>query len=137
MAVTFNKRTWVDRDVENPNGRIIVNDSTGVATPVTVQMNEGEVYTEGDTLTASNANDLEGRIEAAFNSIPESTNVSVTPIVTQGTDIATITVDGTPTTIKAPAQVSEIDDTSTASNKTWSADKLNGLLILDVTNVGV
>lgn len=137
MAVTFNKRTWVDRDVENPNGRIIVNDSTGVATPVTVQMNEGEVYTEGDTLTASNANDLEGRIEAAFNSIPESTNVSVTPIVTQGTDIATITVDGTPTTIKAPAQVSEIDDTSTASNKTWSANKLNGLLILDVTNVGV
>lgn len=137
MAVTFNKRTWVDRDVENPNGRIIVNDSTGVATPVTVQMNEGEVYVEGDTLTASNANDLEGRIEAAFNSIPESTNVSVTPIVTQGTDIATITVDGTPTTIKAPAQVSEIDDTSTASNKTWSANKLNGLLILDVTNVGV
>jgi len=137
MAVYFNKRTWVDRDVENPNGRIIVNDSTGVATPVTVQMNEGEVYVEGDTLTASNANDLEDRIEAAFNSIPASTNVSVTPIVTQGTDIATITVDGTPTTIKAPAQVSEIDDTSTASNKTWSANKLNGLLILDVTNVGV
>lgn len=137
MAVTFNKRTWVDRDVENPNGRIIVNDSTGVATPVTVQMNEGEVYVEGDTLTASNANDLEGRIEAAFNSIPESTNVSVTPIVTSGTDIATITVDGTPTTIKSPAQVSEIDDTSTASDKTWSASKLNGLLILDVTNVGV
>lgn len=35
------------------------------------------------------------------------------------------------------AQVSEIDDTSTALNKTWSASKLNGLLILDVTNVGV
>lgn len=53
-----------------------------------------------------------------------STNVTVTPIVTSGTDIATITVDSVPTTIKAPTQTSEIDDTTTASNKTWSSEKI-------------
>lgn len=42
-----------------------------------------------------------------------------------GTTTATVS-DGDPTTI--------IDDTSTAANKTWSAEKLNGLLIADITN---
>lgn len=32
---------------------------------------------------------------------------------------------------------SEIDDSVVSASKTWSSQKINGLLILDVTNVGV
>ena len=137
MAISYDKKTWVDRQAENLGGRLLTDDNTGDTMEVTVELNEGTVTVEGTPLNAETFNDLENRIDTAFSSIPESTNVSVTPIVTSGTDIATITVDSVPTTIKAPAQVSEIDDTSTANNKTWSAQKINGLLILDVTNVEV
>lgn len=117
MAISFNKKTWVDRDVENPNGRIITDVNTGVATQVNVAMNEGEVYTQGDALVASNWNDLEDRIEIAFNSIPESTNVTVEPTIVSGEEIATITVDG-------------------VAKKLYATDYSNAL-ILDVTSVGV
>lgn len=186
--MAYSKRTWVDRDVEYPNRRTLTNVSTGTNTDYDVAFNEGDVYVAGDKINATNINDLEDRIDNAFSELPpvdtsmsdsstnpvqnrvikayvdsQSSDVSVTPIVTEGTSIATITVDGTSTTIKAPAQTSEIDDSSTASNKTWSANKIStelgtkaeiddtvtsasktwssqkidGLLILDVTSVGV
>lgn len=102
--MAFVKRTWVDRSVENPNGRTLTDRDTGVVTNVDVDFDEGEVYVEGDEIVASNMNDLETRIENGFNSIPTS-------------DV--------------------IDDTTTALNKTWSSSKISGLLILDVTSVGV
>ena len=136
--MAFVKKTWVDRDAENLGGRKLTDNTSGVVSHVTVELEEGTVYEQGDSLNAETFNDLEDRIETGFNTIPSGgSDVEVTPIVTSGVDIATITVDEVATTIKAPSQVSEIDDTSTASNKTWSANKLNGLLILDVTNVGV
>jgi len=172
--MAYVKRTWVDRDAENISGRALTDTTTGVTSHVTVALDEGEIYTEGTPFTAETFNDLEDRIEEGINSAT-GTDVSVTPIVTSGTNLATISVDETDYTIKmpnaqvteivravtsgvkiatfnqsfsggggftstelyAPAQVSEIDDTSTASDKTWSAQKINGLLILDVTNVGV
>ena len=102
--MAFVKKTWVDRNVENPYGRTITDRNTGVVTEVDVDFDEGEVYTEGDKLNATNFNDLETRIANAFNSIPTS-------------DV--------------------IDDSTVALDKTWSSSKINGLLILDVTNVGV
>ena len=136
--MAFVKKTWVDRDAENLGGRKLTDNTTGVVSHVTVELEEGTVYEQGDSLNAETFNDLEDRIETGFNTIPPSgSDVEVTPIVTSGVDIATITVDEVATTIKAPSQVSEIDDSTTASNKTWSSSKINSLLILDVTNVGV
>lgn len=102
--MAYEKRTWVDREAENLGGRTITDDVTGVATNVTVTLNEGVVTEEGTPFNAETFNDLEERIETGFNSIPTS-------------DV--------------------IDDTTTALDKTWSSSKINGLLILDVTSVGV
>lgn len=118
MAISFNKRTWVDRDVENPAGRTITNDTTGVSENVTVAFNEGEVYVEGDEINASNINDLEDRIESAFE---ESTEVSVTQTVESGMEIASITVDDTEKKIYIP-----IDDSGAVStSKLWSNKKVD------------
>lgn len=140
---SYSKRTWVDRDVEYPNRRTLTNVSTGTSTDVDVAFNEGDVYVAGDKINATNINDLEDRIDNAFSELPpvdtsmsdsstnpvqnrvikayvdanSGTEVTVTPIITDGESIATITVDGVATTIKAT-------DYSNA-------------LILDVTSVGV
>lgn len=117
MAISYEKKTWVDRSAENIAGRKLTDDNTGTVTEVTVELNEGEIYAEGTPFTAETFNDLENRIDTAFASIPQSTNVVVTPVLTTGTTIATITVDGTAVDIK------ETD--------------YSNALILDVTNVEV
>jgi len=121
--------------VEGDNIEIVFN-STGNA----ILFKTKNIYTkaEVDTALGNKADKADTYTKSQVDTaLAGKSNVAVAPIVTSGVDIATVTVDGTPTTIKAPAQVSEIDDTSTALDKTWSASKLNGLLILDVTNVGV
>lgn len=133
--MAYVKKTWVDRDADNLGGRKITDNDTGIVSHVTVELEEGTVYEQGDVLNAQTFNDLEDRIEAGINGAT-GTTVEVTPIVTTGTDIATITVDGVDTTIKAPAQVSEIDDSTTSLSKTWSSSKIDGLLILDGTSIG-
>lgn len=115
--MAYVKRTWVDREAENLGGRIITDDVTGVSTAVTVALNEGVVTEEGTPFTAAIFNDLENRIEAGISEAGGGSDVVVTPIITEGESIATITVDGTAVTIKAT-------DYSNA-------------LILDVTSVGV
>ena len=117
MAISYEKKTWVDRQAENLGGRLLTDDNTGDTMEVTVELNEGTVTVEGTPLNAETFNDLEDRIDTAFSSIPESTNVTVTPVITTGTTIATITVDGTAVDIK------ETD--------------YSNALILDVTSVGV
>ena len=64
--MAFNKRVWKDRISEYPNRRTI-NDGN-VTKRVTVGRDEGSVTEAGDAFTASNMNDLEDRIEAAFKS---------------------------------------------------------------------
>lgn len=142
--MAFSKKTWVDRVADNLAGRTLTDDDTGTVTNVTVSLNEGEVYVEGDELSAYNLNDLEDRIDNAFSELPpvdtsmsdSSTNpvqnnvikayvdehsggsdVVVTPVLTTGTTIATISVDGVSVDIK------ETD--------------YSDALILDVTSVGV
>lgn len=65
--------------------------------------------------------------------------VSWSQIQTTGTKIAEITINGTPTEVKTPAQTSEIDDSATTSANTWSADKISGEitshLIADISDV--
>ena len=102
--MAFVKKTWTDRDVEQPKGRTITHIATGETEHVLVDYDEGDVYAEGDRINAANFNDLENRIETGFESIPSE---------------------------------SEIDDSVVSASKTWSSQKINGLLILDVTNVGV
>ena len=116
--MAFVKKTWVDRDTENPSGRLLVitsEDTQGLHCDVS--LDEGEVYTEGDELNAENLNDLEDRIDTAFDEIPTGSDVQVEQVVTEGTKIATITVDGDETDI-------------------YAVDYSNAL-ILDVTSVGV
>ena len=114
--MAYVKRTWTDRDAENLGGRKITDNNTGTVSHVTVELEEGEVYEEGTPLNAQIMNDMENRIEAGINEAG-GTTVEVTPIITDGESLATITVDGVSTTIKAT-------DYSNA-------------LILDVTSVGV
>lgn len=61
----FVKKTWKDRISQYPNRRTIT-DENGVTKPVTVGRAEGEVTQEGDGFTATNMNDLENRIDSAF-----------------------------------------------------------------------
>lgn len=60
-------------------------------------------------------------------------------IQTSGDKIAEITINGTTTEVKSPAQTSEIDDASTTVANTWSADKINSEitshLIADISDV--
>lgn len=142
--MAYSKRTWVDRDVEYPNRRTLTNVSTGVDTDYDVAFNEGDVYVAGDKINATNMNDLEDRIDNAFSELPPvdtnmsdsstnpvqnrvikayvdehggGSNVEVTPVLTTGNTIATISVDGVSVDIK------ETD--------------YSDALILDVTSVGV
>lgn len=62
--MAFVKRVWKDRISEYPNRRTI-NDGY-VTKQVTVGRDEGSVTEAGDAFNASNMNDLEDRIEAAF-----------------------------------------------------------------------
>ena len=62
--MAFVKRVWKDRISEYPNRRTI-NDGN-VTKRVTVGRDEGSVTEAGDAFNASNMNDLEDRIEAAF-----------------------------------------------------------------------
>lgn len=73
MRKIFNKKTWFDRVVEKAGGRII-EFIDGNREPVTIYRNEGNVLKEGDVLNAASFNDLENRIESAFNDVANITN---------------------------------------------------------------
>lgn len=62
--MSFQSKTWIDRQTEHPNRRQItnVNDPTDIKT-VDISRAEGMVYSEGSPIGASALNDLEGRIE--------------------------------------------------------------------------
>lgn len=63
--MSFNRKTWIDRESEYPNRRTMtnVNDSSDVKT-VNITRAEGTVSVEGSPLNAAALNDLEGRITA-------------------------------------------------------------------------
>lgn len=65
MAEVFNKKTWADRETEFPN-RFVVQTLDSANSINEITRLEGEIYKEGDALDADNFNDLEERIEMAF-----------------------------------------------------------------------
>jgi hypothetical protein len=67
MAISM--KNWKDRITQYPNRRKLINVSTGEETIVDVVRAEGNVTEAGDTFTASNMNDLEDRIEDAFDGL--------------------------------------------------------------------
>lgn len=62
--MSFNKKTWVNRQSEYPTRRKLI--STGVENEYDVARSEGAVSQEGDAFSAETMNDLESRIEEAF-----------------------------------------------------------------------
>ena len=67
--MAYIKKTWENRDVEFPSRRILEK-KDGTTEQVTVFRDEGIVTTEGDSFSAETMNNLEDRIELAFNNIP-------------------------------------------------------------------
>ena len=55
-------------------------------------------------------------------------DVTIVPTLTEGTKIADFAIGSVEGSIYAPEQQSEINDNVTASNTTWSSDKINTLL---------
>ena len=68
--MSFNRKTWIDRESEHPNRRTMtnVNDSSDVKT-YDITRAEGTVSVEGSPLNAAALNDLEGRITAMNTSL--------------------------------------------------------------------
>lgn len=75
MAINFEKKEWVDREVQHPNRRRqIPTELDGVYEYERV---EGEVYEIGNAFDAKNMNDLEDRIANGLDNI-DDTNINVT-----------------------------------------------------------
>lgn len=66
--MTFNKKTWKDRVAEFINRRLLTKED-GSTDLVTVARSEGTISVEGDAFNAETMNDLEDRVEAAFNEL--------------------------------------------------------------------
>lgn len=96
--MNFNKKEWLDRQVEFPDRRIVTDTTSGESFTADIVRDEGEIIESGDLIDAFNLNDLEDRIERAVNS---KSTVTVTPTVTEGTKIADITVNSTTTSLFA------------------------------------
>lgn len=76
--MAFNKKTWKDRVAEFINRRLLTKED-GSTDLVTVARSEGTISVEGDAFNAETMNDLEDRVEAAFNEL--NTNLSSIVIV--------------------------------------------------------
>lgn len=66
--MAFNKKTWKDRVAEFINRRLLTKED-GSTDLVTVARSEGTISVEGDAFNAETMNDLEDRVEAAFNEL--------------------------------------------------------------------
>lgn len=76
--MAFNKKTWKDRVAEFINRRLLTKED-GSTELVTVARSEGIISVEGDAFNAETMNDLEDRVEAAFNEL--NTNLSSIVII--------------------------------------------------------
>lgn len=80
--MAFSKKTWKDRIVQYLNRRRLTDVDTGDIRTVTVTRDEGGITEDGDIFNAATMNDLEDRIEDAFDGltaadIPYTSGVSV------------------------------------------------------------
>lgn len=65
----FTQKTWKDRVTQYINRRLLTDVNTGDTQLVTVARDEGNITEAGDTFTAAIMNDLESRIQAAFDAM--------------------------------------------------------------------
>ena len=79
--MAFNKKTWKDRVAEFINRRLLTKED-GNTELVTVARSEGTISVEGDAFNAETMNDLEDRVEAAFNELNQSKQDESTAITT-------------------------------------------------------
>ena len=79
--MAFNKKTWKDRVAEFINRRLLTKED-GSTDLVTVARSEGTISVEGDAFNAETMNDLEDRVEAAFNELNQSKQDASTAITT-------------------------------------------------------
>lgn len=70
--MVFDKKTWVDRQSQYPNRRILTDTTSGTAQTVTVERDEGTVDVVGHPFNAANMNDLEDRVDNGFTTIQEN-----------------------------------------------------------------
>ncbi len=66
--MSFNKKTWIDRDVQYPDRREIHKENGTIET-VDIKRAEGQIKKEGTQLNATNFNDLEDRIASGINAV--------------------------------------------------------------------
>lgn len=66
--MAFNKKIWKDRVAEFINRRLLTKED-GSTELVTVARSEGTISVEGDAFNAETMNDLEDRVEVAFNEL--------------------------------------------------------------------
>lgn len=76
--MAFNKKIWKDRVAEFINRRLLTKED-GSTELVTVARSEGTISVEGDAFNAETMNDLEDRVEVAFNEL--NTNLRTTVII--------------------------------------------------------
>lgn len=67
MANPFQKKTWQRRLTQFPTRRTLTDTTSGNVQTVDVARAEGQIYEAGDGFTDANMNDLEDRIEEAFD----------------------------------------------------------------------
>lgn len=85
--MAFSKKNWKNRVSEFPTRRLLTNVDTSETMLVTVERDEGIVSQEGDPFSRTNMNDLEQRIEDAFN----DEHVYLTGILAAGETIVNFT----------------------------------------------
>ena len=77
----FAKKTWKDRITEYPTRRNLTK-SDGSTELVTIARAEGTVSREGDAFSAETMNDLETRVETAFESLTAAGAITEVQVVT-------------------------------------------------------
>ena len=89
----FNKKTWKDTIAEYPNRRTLTDAVTGATQTVNVTREVGTISQEGDAWSSANMNDLENRIENAFNGLLTATiSAADTEVVFESASITTNSV---------------------------------------------
>lgn len=73
--MAFDKKTWTDRESQYPTRRILTDTTSGTTQTVDVERAEGNVTEVGDKFDAETMNDLEDRIELAFNGVEATLNL--------------------------------------------------------------
>ena len=85
--MAFLKRTWTNRVSEYPTRRKLTNVDTQDEMTVLVERDEGVITQEGDAFSRNNMNDLEQRIQDAFN----DEHTYLTAILAAGERVVTFT----------------------------------------------